>query len=255
MSKQAEAHKADLYWDRWTAFEDKEACDHLIQRYMHLVDFHVQRIAAGLPKNVRHDDLKSHGLMGLYDALAKFDHKRELKFDTYASFRIRGAIIDGLRQEDWMPRSLREKAKRIEAAQNALEQQLGRMPEAGEVADECSLPEKEVLNVMHESLTSHLLSIDEKTGDGQSDETFVTTIVDEQMKSPEEHILTQDKYEELAIKMKDLTKNEQLVLSLFYFDELTLTEIGSILSLSTSRISQIHSKALFKLQRAFKSEV
>ncbi|WP_026689876.1 FliA/WhiG family RNA polymerase sigma factor [Alteribacter aurantiacus] len=250
MPKLGEVKGMELYWERFKTGGDNEACDRLIEAYMPLVDFHVQRVAAGLPKRVQQDDLRSHGLMGLYDALAKFDYKRELKFDTYASFRIRGAIIDGLRQEDWMPRTLREKAKRIESTQYRLEQQLGRAPEASEVALECSLTEQEVLQIMQESLVSHLLSIDEKTGDEVPGETYASTIIDHQSRTPEEHVLQKAKYEELGHMMKGLTDNEQVVLSLFYFEELTLTEIGKVLSLSTSRISQIHSKALFKLQTA-----
>ncbi len=254
MRKLTEKERLVEYWDRWQLNGDKEACDHLIEEYLPLVDFHVQRIAAGLPRNVQQDDLRSHGMMGLYDALAKFDTSRELKFDTYASFRIRGAIIDGLRQEDWLPRSMREKAKKIEAAQERIEQRLGRNAQASEIASELEMPEQEVLQVVNESLVSHLLSIDESTNEGENEDSFAATIIDHHMKTPEEQAILSAKYNDLAEKIKNLTENEQLVVSLFYFEELTLTEIGYILKLSTSRISQIHSKALFRLQRAFDTQ-
>ena len=102
-----------LYWQKWIQTRDINAGNFLVQKYMPLVSYHVQRISVGLPKNVSRDDLRSLGMFGLYDALEKFDHSRDLKFDTYASFRIRGAIIDGLRKEDWLPRNTREKAKKL----------------------------------------------------------------------------------------------------------------------------------------------
>ncbi len=102
-------------WNSWIKDRDPQAGDLLIKKYKPLVSYHVQRIGAGLPKNVSRDDLVSLGMMGLFDALNKFDINRDLKFDTYASFRVRGAIIDGLRKEDWLPRSAREKAKKLEA--------------------------------------------------------------------------------------------------------------------------------------------
>src|SRR5690606_7417639 len=104
------------YWQKWTDSRDTDAGDALVRKYMPLVSYHVQRISVTLPKSVNRDELNSLGMIGLYDALEKFDPSRDLKFDTYASFRIRGAIIDGLRKEDWLPRSAREKSKKVEAA-------------------------------------------------------------------------------------------------------------------------------------------
>lgn len=104
--------KDHILWERWLKDRDATAGDDLMRLYLPLVDYHVQRISLGLPKSVNKEDLRSHGMFGLYDALEKFDYRRELKFDTYASFRIRGSIIDGLRQEDWLPRSLRDRIKK-----------------------------------------------------------------------------------------------------------------------------------------------
>lgn len=238
-------------WKKWVENRDNDACDELIRMYFPLVDYHVQRISVGLPRNVSKDDLQSHALMGLYDALEKFDYTRDLKFDTYASFRIRGSIIDGLRQEDWLPRSLRERSKKVEATTEKLEQKYGRYVTAKEVADELELTEDEVLQVMSESFVANLLSIDEETNDSKREETYKNTLIDKKILTPEEQMVKKNTREELVHVIEELNDKEQLVISLFYFDELTLTEIGQILGLSTSRISQIHSKALFRLKQVF----
>lgn len=240
-------------WERWRTQRDTEAAESLIRFYMPLVKYHVNRISAGLPKNVSKDDLTSHGLIGLYDALEKFDMDRDLKFDTYASFRIRGAIIDSLRKEDWLPRSLREKAKKVEAAIENLEQKKGRYVTAEEVAIELNLPVEEVTHVMSESFFANMLSMDEETNESDRNETYKATIEDKKTKTPEQEIVQEATKEELAKVIKNLNEKEQMVISLFYFEELTLTEIGQVLDLSTSRISQIHSKALFRLQQAMKT--
>ncbi|OIJ17859.1 RNA polymerase subunit sigma [Anaerobacillus alkalidiazotrophicus] len=245
----------EYIWKKWLEERDTEACDELIRIYMPLVDYHVQRISVGLPKNVNKEDLKSHALMGLYDALEKFDYTRELKFDTYASFRIRGSIIDGLRQEDWLPRSLRERTKKVDITIEKLEQKYGRYVTAKEVAETLEISEEEVLQVMNESFVANLLSIDEKTNDTEREETYKNTLIDKSRLTPEEQILRKNMHEELVAIIENLNENEQLVISLFYFEELTLTEIGHILGLSTSRISQIHSKALFRLKQVFKQEI
>lgn len=239
-------------WQKWIHEKDSESADALIRLYMPLVQYHVSRIFSSLPRNVNKDDLMSHGLLGLYDALEKFDPERDLKFDTYASFRIRGAILDGLRKEDWLPRSMREKAKKIDAAIEKLEQKLGRYVTSAEVASELNLPEEEVMQIMSESFFANMLSIDEKTNDSDREETFKSTIEDKNSPTPEEQILKDSVREELENVIKSLNEKEQLVISLFYFEELTLTEIGQVLDLSTSRISQIHSKAIFRLQQVLK---
>jgi RNA polymerase sigma factor for flagellar operon FliA len=238
-------------WKKWVENRDDDACDELIRMYFPLVDYHVQRISVGLPRNVSKEDLKSHALMGLYDAIEKFDYTRDLKFDTYASFRIRGSIIDGLRQEDWLPRSLRERSKKVESTTEKLEQKYGRYVTAKEVADELELSEDEVLQVMSESFVANLLSIDEETNDSKREETYKNTLMDKNIATPEDQMVKKSTREELVHVIEDLNDKEQLVISLFYFDELTLTEIGQVLGLSTSRISQIHSKALFRLKQVF----
>ncbi|MBU9714528.1 FliA/WhiG family RNA polymerase sigma factor [Evansella tamaricis] len=234
-------------WNSWNETRDSIACERLVEAYLPLVDYHVKRIGANLPRNVHLEDLRSNGMIGLYDALEKFDIKRDLKFDTYASFRIRGSIIDGLRQQDWLPRSVREKSKKIEGAVEKLEQDFGRYVTALEIAEYIGTTEKDVLQTMSESYLANQLSIDEPTVDNRED-TFSSTIVDHKMPSPEQQVNKKEELEELTKVIKTLKEKEQLIVSLFYFEEMTLTEIGEILNLSTSRISQIHSRILFKLQ-------
>lgn len=235
-------------WQKWIDARDREAGDQLIEKYMPLVDYHVQRIASSLPKSVRKEELKSLALFGLYDALEKFDPSRDLKFDTYASFRIRGAILDGLRKEDWLPRSVREKAKKIEATIEQLQQTYMREISAKEVAEALNMPEDEVYAVMSEQFFAHILSLDERPFDDDDDQTSFT-IRDDQSLSPEEYVLREEQIAQLADVIQQLNEKEQLVVSLFYKEELTFTEIGHVMGLSTSRISQIHAKALFKMRK------
>jgi RNA polymerase sigma factor for flagellar operon FliA len=239
-------------WDKWNTSRDREAGDELLRAYMPLVNYHVQRISVGLPKSVNKDELRSLGMLGLYDALKKFEPERDLKFDTYASFRIRGAILDGLRREDWLPRSMREKTKKVEAAIEKLEQQNLRSVSPKEVAQEIGFTENEVTTVMSESFLANVLSIDEENKETESREKVSYTIEDKKAITPESSLLQEELHQELAIVIKELSEKEQLVVSLFYYEELTLTEIGQVLGLSTSRISQIHSKALFRIRQVLK---
>jgi RNA polymerase sigma factor FliA len=238
------------HWQNWVDTRDAQAGNYLVQRYLPLVSYHVQRISVNLPRNVSRDDIRSLGLIGLYDALEKFDPNRDLKFDTYASFRIRGAILDGLRKEDWLPRNTRDKVKKIEAAIEKLEQRLMRNASIQEISSEVNMAEEEVQTVLNEHFFANVLSIDEKPTDQTENEGQFFSIKDEGAEIPEEKVLKNEIIGEMVKLISQLNEKEQLVISLFYKEELTLTEIGQVMSLSTSRISQIHSKAIFKLRNA-----
>ena len=242
------------YWDLWLLSRDTHAGDVLVRKYLPLVQYHVHRIAVGLPRNVSKDNLKSLGMLGLFDALNKFDTSRDLKFDTYASFRIRGAIIDGLRKEDWLPRGTREKAKKIETTIEHLEQEYMRTVSADEVANYLGLTEDEVCQTVNEHFFANILSMDEQVNELEDVETKGFVLKDEKSPSPEEQLVKNEQIKELTEVISLLSEREQLVLSLFYHEELTLTEIGEIMGLSTSRISQIHSKALFKLKKLIEKQ-
>ena len=184
----------------------------------------------------------------------KFDFKRDLKFDTYASFRVRGAIIDGLRKEDWLPRSAREKAKKMDAQIEALEQKLMRHATPEELAEHMDISVEDVYQTVQEHFFSNVLSINEQQ-DQEESEGKAFVIRDETTRTPEQEIVKSELLEDLAVNIQNLNEKEQLVLSLFYTEEMTLTEIGEMLELSTSRISQIHSKALFKLKKLLAGEM
>lgn len=237
------------WWNDWLNSKSNDAANEIIQNYMYLVSFHVERISSNLPSSVNKDDIKSFGLIGLYDAMKKFDPSRDLKFDTYASFRIRGAIIDGLRKEDWLPRSLREKTKKIERVSGELEQLLHRTPTSIEIADQLGMSAKEVETLVNDSLFANVLSIEEKPKEGNSlKEGVGYSIPDYSAVLPEDSVTRLELNTELVEGIKSLNDNEQMVISLFYQDELTFTEIGQVMGLTTSRISQIHKKSVTKLR-------
>ena len=236
-------------WYNWIYNRDPQAGSDLIEKYMPLVQYHVQRISVSLPKNVSKQDLISFGLMGLYDALEKFDPSRDFKFDTYASFRIRGAILDGLRKEDWLPRTIRDKAKKIETTIELLEQRYMRTVTSKEVAEELKMEEDEVCTIMNEGFFANILSLDETQKEDEENESVPYVIRDENAVTPEEELLKREMHAQLSEVIKQLNEKEQLVISLFYKEELTLTEIGQIMGLSTSRISQIHAKAIYKMRK------
>lgn len=237
-------------WKRWQQERDQDVGNQLVEYYMPIVNYQVNRVFAHLPQNVDRQDVKSLAFMGLVDALEKFDTSRDLKFDTYASFRIKGAIIDGLRKEDWLPRTVRDKSKIIENAYEQLEQELNRTPDLSEIAKHVGMDEDEVAEVVKDTLFANMLSIEEKTNDESEEQrdSLRNTVPDHKGMTPDEEILKKERIEELTEAIKELNDKEQLVVSLFYKEDLTLTEVGHILDLSTSRISQIHSKAITKLK-------
>ena len=237
------------YWSKWLASRDSEAADYLIKLYEPLVQFHVRRLRVGLPNTVSTDDLMSYGYMGLYDALIKYDASRDLKFDTYASFRVRGAILDGLRRDDPIPRTLREKSKRIEAVTERLEQQYKRNVTIQEIAEALDSPTDEVESIITDSFFGSMISIDEEFTVNDRRDKIAHLIEDKRSLKPEQNLMKQEMIASLAKEISSLNEKEQLVISLFYHEELTLTEIGKVMSLSTSRVSQIHSKALIKLKK------
>ncbi len=244
-----EIESKDSLFYQWWQFREDIVGNQLVERYTPLVHIIVEKIYKNVPKSVLKDDLISLGFSGLYEALEKYDPSRELKFETYASFRIRGAILDGLRKEDWLPRKTREKMKKLDQIILTLEQKYLRNVTPEEIAEETNLPLDEVNSLLGESYLANILSIDDHTNqkaEAQEPQSFV--LRDEKVKTPEESLLYSEKIKELQEAIAKLSRNEQLVLNLFYKEDLTFTEIGHILERSTSRISQIHSKAIQKLK-------
>ena len=236
----------------WTAYKTEgslEAKKALIEHYMKLVDFVVGRMAIGLPKTVSREDLISDGIMGLIDAVDKFDYGRRLLFETYASWRIRGAIIDSLRQGDWVPRSVREKAKRLEEAYQILEQQNLRSVTDKELMEYLQISEKEFSQMLQEVAVTTVVSLEDPLKDDEA-ETRMSVLVDEKAKNPESKVDEVYLKEALGKAIERLTEKERIVVSLFYFEELSLSEIAEVMSLTPSRISQLHSKAILRLRAA-----
>ncbi|MGO4543901.1 FliA/WhiG family RNA polymerase sigma factor [Paenibacillus sp. 2TAB23] len=250
MTEQKPPHLTNLQmWQAWREQGDLEAKKSLIEQYLPLVDYVTNRMAIGLPKNVIKDDLASNGVMGLIDAIEKFDYGRGLQFETYASWRIRGAIIDGLRQGDWVPRSVREKAKRVEEAYQHLEQQYLRSVTDAEISQYLELTEKEFTNMLQDISVTTVCSLEDPIREEES-ETRMSLLVDDKAKNPDHKVHEFYIKESLVKGIDRLTEKERTVVSLFYYEELSLSEIAEVMSLSPSRISQLHSKAILRLRGA-----
>jgi RNA polymerase sigma factor FliA len=244
-------------WRLWKEEGRSEAKKQLIEVFLPLVEFVSNRLAVGLPKNVSKDDLMSFGIMGLIDAVEKFDYLRGLQFETYASWRIRGSIIDGLRQGDWVPRSVREKAKKVEEAYQKLEQQYLRTVTDEEISSYLQVSVQEFHQMVQDIAITTVCSIDDPIRDEES-ETRLSLLVDEKAKNPEFAVNEFFLKEMLAKSIERLTEKERTVISLFYFEDLSLSEIAEVMSLSPSRISQLHSKAILRLRGSlgrFKSQL
>ncbi|WP_425271754.1 FliA/WhiG family RNA polymerase sigma factor [Paenibacillus protaetiae] len=236
-------------WQAWKDERDVEAKKQLIEQYLPLVDYVTNRMAIGLPKTVSKDDLSSNGVMGLIDAIEKFDYCRGNQFETYASWRIRGAIIDGLRQGDWVPRSVREKAKKVEEAYQVLEQKYMRSVTDSEISSYLNISEKDFTTMLQEIAVTTICSLEDPIREEES-ETRLSLLVDEKAKNPDYKVHEFYLKESLVQGIKKLTEKERIVISLFYYEELSLSEIADVMSLSPSRISQLHSKAILRLRGA-----
>lgn len=246
-STESQSDAVHALWKRWKEAGDAEARGHLIEHYVGLVDFVTSRLAIGLPRNVSKDDLASYGIMGLIDAVEKFDPGRALQFETYASWRIRGSIIDGLRQADWVPRSVREKARKIEEAYQRLEQTHLRSVTDQEMCEYLQVSEQEFHHMLQDVSVASICSLEDPIREEES-ETRLTMLVDERAKNPEDSVRELFLKESLAKAIERLTEKERTVVSLFYYEELSLSEIAEVMSLSPSRISQLHSKAILRLR-------
>jgi RNA polymerase sigma factor for flagellar operon FliA len=243
----SQPNDTQLLWRRWKEDGDLEAKKRLIESYTGLVDIVTARLATGLPRNVSKEDLTSYGIMGLIDAVEKFDYRRGLQFETYASWRIRGSIIDGLRQADWVPRSVREKAKRIEEAYQKLEQQYLRSVTDAEISAYLNVTEHELYQMIQEVSAASVCSLEEPIREEET-ETRASLLVDDRAMKPEDSVRDLFIKESLAKAIEKLTDKERTVISLFYYEELSLSEIAEVMSLSPSRISQLHSKAILRLR-------
>lgn len=241
-------------WQKWKAERDPEAGDYLVRNYHQLIEYVIQRFMISLPKTVHKDDIRSYAYEGLLDAIDKFNLSGDYKFETYATWRVKGAILDGLRQSDWLPRTVREKVKKIEKAYATLEQQNGKSVTDDEVCQHLGMTKAELNKTVSEAALSTMISIDETIQDDEQDQVGRYNVIkNENAELPEGHLYEQLLKEALANAIDRLPEKEKLIVTLCYFEELKLTEIAEVLSLSVSRISQLHSKAMLRLNVAILS--
>ncbi len=243
-------------WKRYKDQEDLSARERLVVAYSPLVKYVAGRTGAGLPSHVDDADLISYGMIGLIEAMDRYDPSREVRFETFAMQRIRGAIIDALRSLDWVPRSVRSRARDIEKANAKLEHELGRVPTDEELAAKLELDPEELQDALLSIANSSILALEElwmvpdSSGDGVS---LIDTIEDPAAPDPQARLDRADVREQLVDAIQTLPERETLVISLYYFESLTLREIGQVLGVTESRVSQLHSKAVLRLRSRLSS--
>jgi len=234
----------DKMWDKFIENRSEFARKQLVESYIRLVNYVAGRMSIGLPHYVDKDDLVSAGLLGLLQAVDKFDPRREIKFETYAIPRIRGAILDELRRQDWFPRSLRKKARSLEQIYAKLEKELGRSATDQEVADELDISRTDLAQMIDQVALATIVSLDAETNtdSGEGSTSLGECLPDKKCEDIEQTISEKQMRRLIAGGLEELPEKEQLVLVLYYYEDLTLKEIGEVLEVTESRVCQIHTK-------------
>jgi RNA polymerase sigma factor for flagellar operon FliA len=241
---------AQALWQEFRRTGDKVLRDRLILTYAPLVKFVAGRLGSGLPTHVDENDLVSYGLLGLIGAIERYDPDRDVKFETYAMSRIKGSIIDELRALDWVPRSIRSRARDIERAMAQLEAQFHRAPTDEELAKKIGITEEELGDSLSDIARSSIAALDEMwtVSVGGDQVALIDTIEDTSGPEPQAVLAKTELREALAEAIARLPEREKLVVTLYYYEELTLREIGEVLSVTESRVSQLHTKAILRLK-------
>ena len=229
--------------------------EEVIKQYSPMIKYVANRIAMRLPPHIEVDDLISVGGLGLMDAISKYDSSRGAKFKTYAEFRVRGAILDELRSMDWVPRSIRQKASNVDKVVQKLQAKLKRPPEDEEVAKEMGLDLNQFYDTLNETKSIPIFSLEDlgiakETGEQQS---LLDCLAGKADADPQTQIRLVELKEIIAKAIDTLPEKERLMVSLYYYEELTMKEIGAVLNITESRVSQIHSKAVYHLRTKLKS--
>jgi len=237
-------------WVEYKKSGERRLRDQLIVLYSPLVKYVAARVAVGLPQHVDGSDLVSYGIIGLIDAIDRFSPDRQVKFETYAIPRIRGAIIDELRAIDWVPRSVRAKARAVEQAYASLEATLLRTPTDAEVAAELDMSEPDLQDILRQISFVGVAALDEvfMVGGDRTDRTTLGDTIPDATAGPVALFEDKESKEILAQAIMQLGERERTVLSLYYYEGLTLAEIGEILGVTESRVCQIHTKAVLQLR-------
>jgi RNA polymerase sigma factor for flagellar operon FliA len=238
-------------WFEYRRNRDQRLRDRLILNYAPLVKYVAGRLGSGLPAHVDEGDLVSYGLLGLIGAIERYDPERDVKFETYAIARIKGSIIDELRAMDWVPRSVRARARDIERAVAELEGRLGRAPTDEEIATKLGLTEEELDDSLTEISRTSIAALDELwtiSSSGGDQVALIDTIEDTQGPEPQAALAETELREAIGEAIARLPEREKLVVTLYYYEELTLREIGEVLGVTESRVSQLHTKAILRLK-------
>ena len=251
ISSRAVAEDTQALWREYRRSKDQHLRDRLILSYAPLVKYVAGRLGSGLPAHVDEGDLVSYGLLGLIGAIERYDPERDVKFETYAISRIKGSIIDELRAMDWVPRSVRARARDIERAIAELEARLGRAPTDEEIAGKLGVSQDELADSLTDISRSSIAALDElwtvsSTGGDQI--ALIDTIEDTQGPEPQSALAETEMKEAIAEAIARLPEREKLVVTLYYYEELTLREIGEVLGVTESRVSQLHTKAVLRLK-------
>jgi len=238
-------------WRKYKDEGDSRSRERLVLAYSPLVKYVAGRMSSGLPAHVEEADLISYGLIGLISAIERFDLEREIRFETFAVTRIKGSIIDELRSLDWVPRSVRAKAREIERANAKLENQLHRAPTDIEMAEELESTVEEFQESLVRISNSSVVALDElwTVSDSSGDQvSLLDTIQDPTAVDPSQEMDLTDMKDRLADAIARLPEREKLVVALYYYENLTLREIGEVLGVTESRVSQLHTKAVLRLK-------
>jgi RNA polymerase sigma factor for flagellar operon FliA len=239
-------NKRNELWIKYTETNDPAIKDKLILEYAHIVKYVAGRLSIYFGSNVEYDDLIGYGVFGLIDAIEKFDITKGVKFETYASLRIRGSIIDSIRELDWVPRSLRQKSKELERVYMELENILGRSATDEEVAKKLGIEVKDLNKLLNEVNLSSMVSLEEFLEQNYEIGAINSNVNKDER--PEGYIEISEVKRMLADAIDKLPEKEKKVVSLYYFNDLTLKEISKIMEVSESRISQLHTKAILRLK-------
>jgi RNA polymerase sigma factor for flagellar operon FliA len=245
-------------WRTYRRSGDQALRDRLILTYAPLVKYVAGRLGSGLPAHVDEGDLVSYGLLGLIAAIERYDPDRDVKFETYAIARIKGSILDELRAMDWVPRSVRSRAREIERAMAELESKLSRAPTDEELAKKVGITVEELEDSLTDISRSSIAALDELwtiSGSGGDQVALIDTIEDTQGPEPQSAFAQTELREMVADAITSLPEREKLVITLYYYEDLTLREIGEVLGVTESRVSQLHTKAILRLKARLSGSV
>ena len=249
--KQKEAQQEKMLLKKNLTTEER---NEIVENYLPMIQCIARRISSRLPSHIQYSDLISNAVIGLMDAIQKYDPSRNNKFKTYAEFRVRGAILDALRAQDWAPRSIRDKVKRIDRVTKFLEQKLSRPPNENEMAEALEISLEEYHAMLNQTKEVSLVSIDESSLFNHTEKNFVLKMLEDTDSSV--HQINKKSLHKIIVEaIKELPERQRIVLSLYYYEEFNLRKIGQILQVTESRVSQLHAQAIERLRYKLMNKV